>query len=62
MHADHDEEVVNFVSYCPLGGVPSESVCRVNVRSILQVLFDDPQAGYAVVVELKLGATANKIV
>ena len=39
---DHEEEIVGFVCCCLLGGVLSEPVCRVNVRSILQVLFDDP--------------------
>ena len=62
MDADDDEEVVNFVDCCLLGGVRSESVCGVNVRSVLQALFDDPQAGHAVVVELKLDAAADKVV
>ena len=62
MHVDYEEEVVDFVGCCLLGGIPSKRVCRVNVRSIFQVLFDDPQAGYAVFVEFKLSPTADKIV
>ena len=62
MYADHEEEVVSFVGRCLVGGVFSELVHCVDVRSILQVLFDDPHAGHAVAVELQLGATANKIV
>ena len=39
---DHEEGVVGFAARCLLGGVPSEPVCRVDVRFILRVLFDDP--------------------
>ena len=35
---------------------------EVHVRSIFQVLFDDPQAGYAIFVELKLSPAADKVV
>ena len=32
------------------------------VMSIFQVLFDDPQAGHAIFVELKLSPAADKVV
>ena len=62
MHVDQEEEVVDFAGCCLLGGVTSERVFRVKVRSIFQVLFDDLQAGHAGFVELKLSPTTDKVV
>ena len=62
VYADYKEEVINFVGRYLMGGVCSELVYRVNVRSVVQVRFDNPHASHAVAVELKLGTTPNKIV